>query len=48
MSKTGILGDPTVATAEKGGKILNAAAENLVRFAREFKERKIVPRVDHH
>jgi len=48
MSKTGILGDPTVATAEKGGKILNAAAENLVRFAREFKERKIVLRVDHH
>jgi len=48
MSKTGILGDPTVATAEKGGKLLNAAVENLVRFVKEFKERQILPQADHH
>lgn len=48
FSRTGILGDPTVATAEKGEKLLNAAVENLVRFVKEFKERRILARVDHH
>lgn len=48
MSKTGILGDPTVATAEKGERLLNAAADSLIRFVKEFKERRIPPRIDHH
>lgn len=37
FSKTGTLGDPTVATAEKGEKWLDAAADRLVRLVREFK-----------
>ena len=37
FSRTGALGDPTVATAEKGEKWLDAAAERLVRLVREFK-----------
>jgi creatinine amidohydrolase len=48
VSKTGTIGDPTVATAEKGRRILEAAVNNLVNFAREFKVREIPPRVDHH
>ena len=48
ISKTGTIGDPTVATAEKGHRILDAAVKNLVKFAREFKEREIPPQADHH
>ncbi len=48
FSKTGIVGDPTKATREKGEKIVKAAVENLVEFIKEWKARKILPRVDHH
>lgn len=48
FSKTGIVGDPTLATAEKGNKILNAVIQNLVKFVSEFKTREIRPKVDHH
>jgi creatinine amidohydrolase/Fe(II)-dependent formamide hydrolase-like protein len=37
FSKTGVLGDPTVATSEKGEKWLDAAAERLVQLVKEFK-----------
>ncbi len=37
FSRTGILGDPTVATAEKGQKWLDSAAERLVELVRDFK-----------
>jgi len=47
-TKTGIMGDPTVATAEKGKKWLEAAAENLAKFILEWKEKPISPRIDHH
>jgi len=47
-TKTGIMGDPTVATAEKGKKWLEAAAENLAKFIIEWKEKPIPPRIDHH
>jgi creatinine amidohydrolase len=42
FSKTGTLGDPTVATAEKGEKWLDSAAERLVKLIREFKS--LVPK----
>jgi len=47
-TKTGIMGDPTVATAEKGKTWLEAATENLAKFILEWKEKPIPPRIDHH
>jgi creatinine amidohydrolase len=38
FSRTGILGDPTVATAEKGQKWLDSAAQRLVELVRDFKK----------
>ena len=37
FSQTGTLGDPTVATKEKGERWLDSAAEGLVRLIKEFK-----------
>jgi creatinine amidohydrolase/Fe(II)-dependent formamide hydrolase-like protein len=37
FSKTGVQGDPTVATAEKGDKWLDAAAERMALLVKEFK-----------
>ncbi|MBI4321845.1 MAG: creatininase family protein [Chloroflexi bacterium] len=37
FSKSGVLGDPTVATAQKGAIWLDAAADRLVALVREFK-----------
>jgi len=48
MSTTGVIGDPTKATKEKGEKILEEVVEELTRFVKEFKARRIPPRVDHH
>lgn len=48
ISKTGVLGDPTLATKEKGRIIFNAIVENLADFIGEFKKRDIRERVDHH
>jgi creatinine amidohydrolase len=48
ISKTGIIGDPTLATKEKGQRLLEAAVSALVAFVLEFKEREIRPYVDHH
>ena len=45
---SGIMGDPTVATAEKGRKWLTIAAENLAQFILDWKEMPIHPPVDHH
>ncbi len=47
-SEHGIMGDPTVATAEKGKKWLNIAAENLAQFILDWKRMPINPAVDHH
>lgn len=38
QTETGIGGDPTVATAEKGAKIVAAAAARIVEVAREFRD----------
>jgi creatinine amidohydrolase len=44
VSETGTWGDPTVATAEKGETIIQAAAAELVEIMRELKNRPIYPR----
>ena len=48
MSETGVLGDPTVATAEKGKQIVEKAAERLAQFLREFRKREVRPTPDRH
>lgn len=48
FSRTGVRGDPTVATREKGVAWLNAAAEGLVGIIRDFRRYEIRERVDHH
>ena len=48
FSRTGIQGDPTLATPEKGKVLVESAVENLVGLIRELKEREFQPRVDHH
>ena len=46
--KSGVFGEPSKATAEKGKIWLEAAASGLAHFVRQFKAREIPPRVDHH
>jgi creatinine amidohydrolase len=48
FSKSGVNGDPTLATADKGRVIFEAVVSNFVKFAREFKNRARGQRVDHH
>jgi creatinine amidohydrolase len=48
FSKSGVNGDPTLATVEKGRVIYEAVVTNFVKFAREFKARGRGERVDHH
>ena len=48
FSKSGVNGDPTLATQEKGRIIFEAVVRNFVRFAREFKNRPPGERVDYH
>lgn len=48
LSKTGIMGDPTKATAKKGEIAVNSAVDGLVQVVRELRSRPIRERVDHH
>lgn len=48
FSKSGVSGDPTLATAEKGAKVFEAVVEALVRLVKEFKRRPRGERTDHH
>jgi creatinine amidohydrolase len=48
ISRTGAIGDPTRATAEKGGLILEAATLGLLDLVAELRGYPIRPRVDHH
>lgn len=48
ISRTGVMGDPTVATKEKGKRWLEASVQGLVEVIEEFKHRKFPTRVDHH
>ncbi len=47
-SKTGTVGDPTLATLAKGQRFVEAVIEQMIKLIREFREREIRPRVDHH
>ncbi|MFN7994950.1 MAG: creatininase family protein [Bryobacteraceae bacterium] len=47
-SRTGTVGDPTKANAEKGKRFVDAVVERMVALIREFRVREIRPRVDHH
>jgi creatinine amidohydrolase len=48
FSHTGVLGDPTKATAEKGKIHFDAIVEEMADLIHEFKDRPIRPREDHH
>lgn len=47
-SRTGTLGDPTKASAEKGRLVTEACVERLAAVIRDLRARQIEPRVDHH
>lgn len=48
LSETGVMGDPTKASAEKGRVLLNAAANGIVELIDEMRKRKPAVRKDHH
>jgi creatinine amidohydrolase len=48
LSETGAIGDPTLATAEKGRRWFEACVERLIELVREFRTFEVRPRVDHH
>lgn len=48
QTETGVMGDATVATKEKGKAWLEAAVEGLIGIVKDFRRRKIRARVDHH
>jgi len=48
FSESGVQGDPTLATAEKGRVIVEAVVANLAELLLELKDREFRPRVDHH
>ncbi len=48
FSSTGVLGDPTLGSAEKGERLYKACTEELAKLVREFKERPVRSREDHH
>jgi creatinine amidohydrolase len=47
-SRTGTVGDPTKATAEKGAKFVAAVVDRMCALIDDFRAREIRPRVDHH
>lgn len=48
LTESGIMGDPTKASAEKGLRLLEAAADGLVALIDEMRARVTRPRKDHH
>jgi creatinine amidohydrolase len=48
LSESGVMGDPTKATAEKGRALLDAAANGIVELVDEMLARESAPRKDHH
>lgn len=48
MTESGVRGDATVATREKGEQFLEAAIEGLIALVRELRGMALVPRQDHH
>ena len=48
LSESGVMGDPTKATAEKGRKLFAAAADGIVELVDEMRARPIAQRRDRH
>lgn len=48
LSESGVMGDPTKASAEKGRFLLGVAAGEIVEVVRDLRGRRIGKRVDHH
>jgi creatinine amidohydrolase len=48
FSETGVNGDPTLATEEKGAKIFSAVVDRFIELIREFRSRSRKKPVDHH
>lgn len=48
MSRHGVCGDASVATADFGAQLFAVTAERFVELAREFATIPVRPRVDHH
>jgi len=48
FSQTGVVGDPTRATKEKGKQMFDAVIERMVELVREFRDRPRGPRQDMH
>ena len=48
LTKTGVMGDPTKASAEKGRQLLEAAASGIVELIDELRARERASAVDHH
>ena len=48
LSESGVMGDPTKATAEKGEQLLEAAARGIVELIDEMRARRPAIRRDHH
>ncbi len=48
LSESGVMGDPTTATPEKGRALLEAAANGIVELVDEMLARESRPRRDHH
>lgn len=48
FTESGVVGDPTLATAEKGEKVFDAIVDGFARLIVEFRDRPIRPRKDHH
>jgi creatinine amidohydrolase len=47
-SKTGTVGDPMKASAQKGRRFVDAVVDQLIALIRDFRQREIQPRTDHH
>jgi len=48
FSKTGVVGDPTLASADKGEKVFKVCVKRIIKLVRDFKQLKRKPRVNHH
>ena len=44
----GTMGNPSMATADKGKAVFEETVTNLIEFAEEFADREFLPRTDHH
>jgi creatinine amidohydrolase len=48
ISKTGVVGDATLATREKGEKLFQLIVERMVELIHDFRTREIRPKTDLH